>query len=229
MGIGNIGPPPISIGFGLPRGRHKKAATAFDYENLNNSFQVDRLRHNTITTTPSHRTRRSKRKGSKKVRVSCDLNQSLVFNSKNTPMSKKKMISLMNSTINPQILDISARPVSVLNKTIYATGLREQISQFPSLMFQKKKKKKFRVRSRGESPKGNTLASNNLYLAYMRGNNSSKIKSAIGYNTAVLNNSMSLVRPKKIGTIQNRKITLSQTSKGPNKKVKIKFERKGNN
>lgn len=230
IGIGNIGPPPISIGFGLPRGRHKKAATAFDYENLNNSFQVDKLRHNTITTTPSHRTRRSsKRKGSKKVRVSCDLNQSLVFNSKNTPMSKKKMISLMNSTINPQILDISARPVSVLNKTIYTTGLREQISQFPSLMFQKKKKKKFRVRSRGESPKGNSLASNNLYLAYMRGNNSSKIKSAIGYNTAVLNNSMSLVRPKKIGTIQNRKITLSQTSKGGNKKVKIKFERKGNN
>jgi hypothetical protein len=35
MGIGNVGPPPISIGFGIPRGRHKKAATAFDYENLN--------------------------------------------------------------------------------------------------------------------------------------------------------------------------------------------------
>jgi len=69
VGIGNIGPPPISIGFGLPRGRHKKAATAFDYENLNNSFQLDRFRHNTITTTPSHATRR-KRKGSKKVRVS---------------------------------------------------------------------------------------------------------------------------------------------------------------
>lgn len=69
MGIGNIGPPPISIGFGLPRGRHKKAATAFDYENLNNSFQVDRFRHNTITATPSHRTKK-KRKGSKKVRVS---------------------------------------------------------------------------------------------------------------------------------------------------------------
>jgi hypothetical protein len=69
MGIGNVGPPPISIGFGLPRGRHKKAATAFDYENLNNSFQVERYRHNTITATPSQRTRR-KRKGSKKVRVS---------------------------------------------------------------------------------------------------------------------------------------------------------------
>ena len=70
IGIGNIGPPPIAIGgFGLPRGRHKKAATAFDYENLNNSFQVDRLRHNTITTTPSNRSKK-RRKGSKKVRVS---------------------------------------------------------------------------------------------------------------------------------------------------------------
>lgn len=70
IGIGNIAPPPISIGFGLPRGRHKKAATAFDYENLNSSFQFDRFRHNTITATPSHRNRKTKRKGSKKVRVS---------------------------------------------------------------------------------------------------------------------------------------------------------------
>lgn len=227
MGIGNIGPPPISIGFGLPRGRHKKAATAFDYENLNNSFQVDRFRHNTITTTPSHRTKK-KRKGSKKVRVSCDLNNSLVVNPKSTPLSKKKMITLMNSTINPQIMDISARPVSVLNKTIYTTGVREQISQFPSLIFQKKNKKnkKFRVRSRGESPKNNNMTANNLYLAYMRGNNSSKVKSAIGYNTAVLNNSMSLVRPKKSGTLHSRKITLSQTAKGAGKKVKIKFDRR---
>jgi hypothetical protein len=180
----------------LPRGRHKKAATAFDYENLNNSFQVDRFRHNTITATPSHRARR-KRKGSKKVRVSCDLNQSLVSNSKGTPLSKKKMMSLMNSTINNQILDISARPVSVLNKTIYATGMREGIQQFPSLMLQKKKKKKFRVRSRGESPKSVNIANSNLYLAYMRANNNSKVKSSIGYNTNILNNSMSLVRAKK--------------------------------
>ena len=219
MGIGNVGPPPISIGFGIPRGRHKKAATAFDYENLNNSFQVDRYRHNTITATPSQRTKR-KRKGSKKVRVSCDLNNSLVLNSKTTPMSKKKMVSLMNSTINHQMLDISARPVSVLNKTIYTTGLREQISHFPSLMFQKKiKKKKFRVRSRGGSPKNGKAIAHNLYQAYMRGNNSSKVKSSVGYNTVVLNNSMSLVRPKKTTNIPNRKITLSQTSKQPYKKI----------
>jgi hypothetical protein len=64
IGIGNSGPPPISIGFGLPRGRHKNVTTAFDYDNLNNSFQLDKFRHNTITTTPSHRVR-SKRKGSK--------------------------------------------------------------------------------------------------------------------------------------------------------------------
>jgi hypothetical protein len=217
IGIGNIGPPPISIGFGLPRGRHKKAATAFDYENLNSSFQVDKFRHNTITATPSHRARR-KRKGSKKVRVSCDLNQSLVLNSKGTPLSKKKMMSLMNSTINNQILDISARPVSVLNKTIYTTGIREGIQQFPSLMLQKKKKKKFRVRSRGESPKNVNIANSNLYLAYMRGNNSSKVKSSIGYNSNVLNNSMSLVRAKKPNYSQNRKITLNQTSKVQSKK-----------
>jgi hypothetical protein len=146
-------------------------------------------------------------------------------------MSKKKMMSLMNSTINPQILDIGVRPVSVLNKTIYTTGLREQISHFPSLILQKKKKnnKKFRVRSRGESPKNTKAMVHNLYNAYMRGNNSSKVKSSIGYNTAVLNNSMSLVRSKKGPTAINRKITLNQTTKGPSKKVKIKFERRGNN
>ena len=69
MGIGNLAPPPISIGFGLSRGRHKKAATAFNYENMNNSFQVEKLKHNTITATPSQRNKK-KRKGSKKVRVS---------------------------------------------------------------------------------------------------------------------------------------------------------------
>lgn len=211
MGIGNIGPPPISIGFGLPRGRHKKAATAFDYENLNNSFQVDRFRHNTITATPSHRTKK-KRKRSKKVRVSSELNNSLVVNPKSTPLSKKKMITLMNSTINPQIMDMSTRPVSVLNKTIiYSTGAKDPISQFPSLKLQKK---------------NNNMTANNLYLAYMRGNNSSKVKSAIGYNTAVLNNSMSLVRPKKSGSLHSRKITLSQTAKRAGKKVKIKFDRR---
>jgi hypothetical protein len=222
MGIGHTGPPPISIGFGLPRGRHKKAATAFDYENLNNSFQVDRFRHNTITSTPSHRAKR-KRKPSKKVRVSCDLNHSLISNPKSTPMSKKKMMSLMNSTLNSHMLDISARPVSVLNKTI----IREKLSQFPSLILQKKKKKgKFRVRSRGESPKSTHGLNNNLYLAYMRGNNASKVKSSIGYNSNNLNNSMNLVRPKKSGTIHGRKITLSQTAKGGSKKIKIKFEQR---
>lgn len=152
----------------------------------------------------------------------------MVLNPKSTPMSKKKMMTLMNTTINPQMLDISARPVSVLNKTIYTTGIREQISQFPSLILQKKckKNKKLRVRSRGESPKSTNMTANNLYLAYMRGNNSSKVKSAIGYNTAILNNSMSLVRPKKSGTIQARKITLNHTTKVPSKKVKIKFERR---
>lgn len=70
IGIGHLAPPPIAVGFGLPRGRHKKAVTAFDYENLNNSFQVNRLRHNTITATPSHRNRNKKRKGPKKIRVS---------------------------------------------------------------------------------------------------------------------------------------------------------------
>lgn len=69
IGIGHLAPPQIAVGFGLPRGRHKKAVTAFDYENLNNSFQVNRLRHNTITATPSHRNRK-KRKGPKKIRVS---------------------------------------------------------------------------------------------------------------------------------------------------------------
>jgi hypothetical protein len=228
IGIGNIGPPPISIGFGLPRGRHKKAATAFDYENLNNSFQVDRFRHNTITSTPSHRTKR-KRKGLKKVRVLCDLNHSLVSNPKATPMSKKKMMSLMNSTLNSNMLDISARPISVLNNTIYTTGVREQLSQFPSLIIQKKKKKgKFRVRSREMSPKITTGTHNNLYLAYAWGNNASKVKSSIGYNTNTLNNSMSLARPKKSDNLHGRKITLSQTVKGGNnnKKVKIKFDKR---
>ena len=77
----------------------------------------------------------------------------------------------MNSTLNPPYA-CNARPVSVLNKTVYTTGLREQISNFPNLMLAKKKKKgKFRVRSRGKSPKNNNSATNNLYLAYMRGNN----------------------------------------------------------
>ena len=226
IGIGHLAPPPISIGFGLPRGRHKKAATAFDYENLNNSFQLDRFRHNTITATPSHRNRK-KRKGSKKVRVSCDLNNSLISNAKNTPMSTKKMMSLMNSTINHQMLDISARPVSVLNKTIYTTGLREQILQFPNILLQKKKKnKKFRVRSRGESPKSNNMASSNLYLAYMRGNQS-KIKSAIGYNTQNLNNSMNIVRShKNHNYATNRKLTLGNSSRSGSKKVKIKLDKR---
>jgi hypothetical protein len=138
------------------------------------------------------------------------------------------MMSLMNSTLNPHMLDISARPVSVLNKTIYTTGLREQLSQFPNLTIQKKKKKgKLRVRSRGESPKSNNTH-NNLYLAYMRGGTTSKVKSSIGYNTQQLNNSMSLVRPKKSGNLNGRKITLSQNAKGHGKKVKIKFDRRAN-
>lgn len=174
IGIGNVGPPPISIGFGLPRGRQKNAATAFDYENLNNSFQLDQFRHNTITTTPSHRIK-SKRKGSKKVRVSCDLNQSLVMGSKGTPMSKK-MMNIMNATINHQLADFGTKPVSALNKTIYATGLREQINPFPSIMF----KKKFRVRSRGESPKNHPKIARNVYLAKMRGGQA-RIKSSCGY------------------------------------------------
>ena len=91
----------------------------------------------------------------------------------------------MNSTINNQILDISARPVSVLNNTIYSTGIREGIQQFPSLMLQKKKKKKFRVRSRGKSPKNTNIANSKLYLAYMRANNSSKVKSSIGCNSNI--------------------------------------------
>ena len=223
IGIGNQAPPPISIGFGLPRGRHKKAATAFDYENLNNSFQLDRFRHNTITATPSHRTRsKSKRKGSKKARMSSDMN------GKGTPMSKKKMMSLMNSTINHQMLDISARPVSVLNKTIYTTGLREQISGFPNILFQKKNKKskKFRVRSRGESPKHSNMASSNLYLAYMRGNHS-KVKSVVGGATQNLNHSMNLMRGSKPHNYPtNRKIPLTSNSRSGSKKVKIKFDRR---
>ena len=66
IGIGNIGPPKIVKGVGAVRGKHKKAATAFAYENLNNSFQIDRFRHYTITATPSQKSKR-KRKGSKKV------------------------------------------------------------------------------------------------------------------------------------------------------------------
>ena len=123
------------------------------------------------------------------------------------------------------MLDISARPVSVLNNTIYTTGLREHIPQFPSLMFQKKKKKKFRVRSRGESPKNHHKVANNLYLAYMRGNQG-KVKSSIGYNSNTLNNSMSVMRNKKSNFPHNRKITFSQNARSNGKKIKIKIDRK---
>lgn len=138
----------------------------------------------------------------------------------------------MNSTINHQMLDISTRPLSVLNKTIYTTGLREQISQFPNILFQKKKKnKKFRVRSRGESPKNGSMGSSNLYLAYMRGHNP-KIKSVIGYNTQNLNSSMNMAKATaKINNsyATNRKITLANSSRSGSKKVKIKFDRRTKN
>ena len=165
IGIGNAGPPYISKG--SQRRKHKKAATAFAYENLNNSFQIDRFRHYTITTTPSQKSKR-KRKGSKKVGV--NLNHSLVLNPRSTTLSKNKMSHLMNSTLNPPYA-WNARPVSVLNKTVYTAGLREQMCGFPNLMLTKKKKKgKFRVRSRGKSPKNTNSITNNLYQAYMRGN-----------------------------------------------------------
>lgn len=166
IGIGNVAPPFISKPAPGGRGKHKKAATAFAYENLNNSFQIDRFRHYTITTTPSQKNKR-KRKGSKKVGV--NLNHSLVLNPRSTTLSKNKMSHLMNSTLNPPYA-CNARPVSVLNKTVYTTGLREQMGGFPNLMLTKKKKKgKFRVRSRGKSPKNTNSINNNLYQAYMRG------------------------------------------------------------
>lgn len=98
IGIGNVAPPFISKPAPGGRGKHKKAATAFAYENLNNSFQIDRFRHYTITTTPSQKNKR-KRKGSKKVGV--NLNHSLVLNPRSTTLSKNKMSHLMNSTLNP--------------------------------------------------------------------------------------------------------------------------------
>jgi len=63
---------------------------------------------------------------------------------KNMASNKKKKnhkgISLSDFSSNTPIGigNISVRPISVLNKTIYATGLREQISNFPSLMLKKK-------------------------------------------------------------------------------------------
>lgn len=107
-------------------------------------------------------------------------------------MSKKKMMSLMNSTINHQMMDISARPISVLNKTVYTSGARKQIPKFPNILFQTKKKKNI-VRSRGESPKNNYAGHNNLYLAYMQGKQP-KLKSN---NPQNLNNSLSFVRSNK--------------------------------
>lgn len=63
----------------------------------------------------------------------------------------------------------------------------------------------------------------------MRSNNGSKVKSVSGYNSNILNNSMSLVKAKKPNFSKNHKITLSQTSKRPNKKRKIKIERQWQN